>query len=237
MNESEFSLFPSGLGIRQRIHLEDKAARQLRPVCCISQSACELMSLPWRCRVHGCSWCVGSQRFLRRPELRTFGWLSGRPWDEFPATWIDGVFRNSDKVQASLKPAAEAGIGPGPHMAWLSTHCEIYVPGQATSHINDMKTVTKARALVGQPWRIIVERWDKHKLKCYFRANWTPLTPCVPAPPPPTESGKAAVFSHNHMTYPCKDMCNVWHRRQPKIASEWSRAAYLQTPTACAFLD
>lgn len=43
MNERGFSLFPSGLGIRQRIRLEANAAQQLRPVGCISQAACELM--------------------------------------------------------------------------------------------------------------------------------------------------------------------------------------------------
>lgn len=64
---------------------------------------------------------------------------------------FDPVPHNSDKVQASLKPAAEAGTGPGPCLARLSTRCEIYVRGQAASHINDMRTVTKARALVGQP--------------------------------------------------------------------------------------
>lgn len=83
------------------------------------------------------------------------------------------------------------------------------------------KTITKHR---GTCWPSMKDSsWN-----CEITRSWStisglighPLPPCV-SPPLPTLSP----------SYPCTVMCNVWHRRQQKLASEWSCAAYLQTPT------
>lgn len=108
------------------------------------------------CRTDGRCWCLNcvlwpkfSPRFLRRPELRAFGWLSDRPWDEFPATWIDGVrSRSSQQRQgsASIKTSGGGKDRVGSSSTPLSTHCEIYLPGQAASHVNDMKNRNQSQS-------------------------------------------------------------------------------------------
>lgn len=136
---------------------------------------------------------------------------------------FDLVPCNRDKVQVALKQAAEMKTRPDRVLTWPGCRRALKFISPA-SHINDVKNHNQTqRHLLANHKTLIMELWDNQKLKYYFRVNWTPLTPlCLPPPPPPTLSP---------MTYPYMVMCNVWHRRQQKLASEWSCAAYLQTPT------